>query len=458
MFENFPLTVSVRAYLLWLLFLAIAIVVTRRCIGYKRFNTFTIYLPWLILTNGLLTPLGIDASYSVITASGLSDLALRRTWLSVGLMYATMPLGVIAANSFRRRSPSRSGDAIIRQTARSGPLMWFIGFTCVLSLVSLVQIYIDGIQLDIWRFFTGFETALAYADHRYTFAEATTGWQYYLYTKLPYGIAPMAMILLWNHEKVSRNIRYLAIGVMTFALIQTGHKLPLVMIGMTLIVSRYLIRYNMAVPMRAMVFAAAGFILLVVAYLPYEYLAQGEPSYGDALNWSIERMFVEPYRGLQLYFEVYPNYHPFLYGLSSRAVAAVLNVRDFISVSVYIPQVFLGINNTSYPALFIGEAWADFGYVGVIVYSVVVGFILQSYNVLYYNQQRHYLEDAALLIAVGISTIHLGHSNLVATCFTYGLGTHVLICVAMKRLGRSREKVPRSALRIGARRSVLNAT
>ena len=121
MFDNIPLSTPNLAYALWLLYLAAVIAVTRGCVGYKRFNTFTIYLPWLIVTNGLLTPLGIEVNGS-ITGYQLSDVAFRRAWIAVGLMYLTMPFGVIIANSFRRLSPQQSKDVIIPRTERTGEL------------------------------------------------------------------------------------------------------------------------------------------------------------------------------------------------------------------------------------------------------------------------------------------------------------------------------------------------
>jgi hypothetical protein len=176
------------------------------------------------------------------------------------------------------------------------------------------------------------------------------------------------------------------------------------------------------------VFLAAMFVVI-----PWFYMMQGEETYGSAMFWAVERIFLEPARGLQLYFETYPAIHPFLHGASTGAVATLFGVKGYLPPSVYIPNEVLGIENTSYPVLFIGEAWADFGYAGIVLASVAVGFLLQIYNVWFFNQRKPRLEEVAVFISIVLSTIHLQASNLLTSLFSYGMLSSFLIYQIIRR-------------------------
>jgi hypothetical protein len=159
---------------------------------------------------------------------------------------------------------------------------------------------------------------------------------------------------------------------------------------------------------------------------------QGTDDYTLALFWSAERLFLETARGLQLYFEVYPGVHPFLHGASTGAIATLMGERNYVAPSVYVPQYVLGLNNTTFPTLFIGEAWADFGFAGVILASALVGCILQLYNIWFHSHQRPHLEEIATFLAIVLGTFHLQASNLLTSFFSYGIVGNFLIYSAIR--------------------------
>jgi hypothetical protein len=171
----------------------------------------------------------------------------------------------------------------------------------------------------------------------------------------------------------------------------------------------------------------AVLLMAMFVVIPFFYMMQGEETYGSAMFWAVERIFLEPARGLQLYFETYPAIHPFLHGTSTHAIAALVGAKDYVTPSIYIPNQVLGIENTSFPTLFIGEAWADFGYFGIALASVAVGFLLQIYNVWFFNQTKPKLEEVALFVSIILSTIHLEASNLMTSLFSYGMLSSFII-------------------------------
>jgi len=279
-----------------------------------------------------------------------------------------------------------------------------------------------------------------YNTHRYGFGQATGGWEFFIYNKLSYGIAPVAIILVWNARGIATSMRVIFIFIVALALVQTGHKMPLVFLFATMAVSRSLIRRRLALEARTILFCVGLLLVVALVILPGFYLMQGNETYSDSLFWSMERLFLEQSRTLQLHFEVYPNIHPFLHGASTGTIAALMGVTDYVPPSVYIPVNVLGLENTSFPSLFIGEGWADFGYLGVAATSIFVGFLLQLYNIWFYTRKHPHLEETATFLAVAFSAYHLLECNVLTSLFSYGIASSYLIYLLIRR--RSLESSP----------------
>lgn len=417
--------------ILWWLFIVIVLVLFKLCIGYRRLNTFTLFLPLLILTNGIFVPFSYRLNEEI---TRFKITTFDSYWLSLTLMYLVMLIGILLANLFKRRN--RPSLVNIEEPDRVGNLFkteLYICFVFTISIISLIQIYYHGLGFDLYSYFTGKMTYADYSAHRYQFSALTKGWEFYLYNKLPYAIAPLSIIIIWNIKGVSIWIKLTFMAVLSFSLIQTGHKMPFVMVLLYILIPQSAMKRKLVLSKQVLFMSAGIFVLSILAIIPLFYIMQGERTYASALYWSFERIFFESERTLQLYFEVYPMYHDYLYGSSTRTVATLLGVPDYISPSVYIPQQVLGLINTSFPALFIGEAWADFGYIGVITVSLLVGFILQLYNIWYFNKKKHYLEDTALFLSIALGSIHLLNSNFLTALLNYGLFTNLIIYRLIKR-------------------------
>jgi len=413
------------AAIAWWLFLLLTFFVFRRCVGYKQTNTFSIFLPLTLATNGILVPLSqqLNEQITAFHITRFSDY-----WLGLAVMYASIPLGILIANVFRRKN--RLSDSELQETDIVGNprgVRIYLVIVLLISLISIAQIYASGLSFDLYSYVTLKMDYMDYAAHRYGFAEATSGWPYFLYNKLPYGIAPLSIVIVWNARGLEKWKKTVFLGILAIAIMQTGHKMPLIVLAAFLVLSRVLIRCRFRVSSTVLWSGLAVLLIAMLVVIPLFYLMQGEETYRSATFWAAERIFLEPARGLQLYFETYPAIHPFLHGTSTHAIAVLVGAKDYVTPSAYIPNEVLGIENTSFPALFIGEAWADFGYVGIVLASVAVGFLLQIYNVWFFNQRKPKLEEVAVFISIVLSTIHLEASNLMTSLFSYGMISSFII-------------------------------
>ncbi len=419
------------AAIAWWLFLVLVVFAFRRCVGYKQVNTFSIFLPLTLATNGILVPLSEQLNEQ-LTAFQITKFSDYR--LGLALMYASMPLGILIANVFRRKS--QLSDAELQESnvvGNSRGVRIYLVIILLISLISILQIYVSGLGFDLYSYVTLKMDYMDYAAHRYGFAEATRGWSYFIYNKLPYGLAPLSIIIVWNARGLQVWKKAVFLGVFSFAILQTGHKMPLIVLVAYLVLSRVLIDFRFKVSKAVIWGSLAVLLAAMFVVIPLFYIMQGEETYGSAMFWAVERIFLEPARGLQLYFETYPGIHPFLHGTSTHAIAVLVGAKDYVTPSVYIPNEVLGIENTSFPVLFIGEAWADFGYFGVAIVSVAAGFLLQIYNVWFFNQGRPKLEEVALFISIALATFHLEESNLLTSLFSYGMLSSFIIYLMIRR-------------------------
>jgi oligosaccharide repeat unit polymerase len=424
------LTISAGA-LLWWAFLLMVWYACRRAIGYAGLTTFTLFLPLTLATNGAFVPLARDLNYQ-ITGLDISSYGQYR-W-ALALMYLSLLLGIVLANRWRPRVVQPAPDlAECRVLGNPAGVKSYLVIVTAIGIISLLQICSRGLAFDMYSYATLKMDYGAYAAHRYGFAEATSGWEFFLYNKLPYGIAPVAIILAANARELARWKRVAFLVILALALLQTGHKMPLIFVAFYIAGSRAMIRWRFHLTARTIASLGAIFLIVLFLVVPLLYLMQGTESYGIALFWSVERIFLEGPRALQLYFEVYPDIHPFLHGASTRAVASLFGERHYLPPSIYIPAEVLGLTDTSFPTLFIGEAWADFGFLGVAAAALFVGFLLQLYNIWFHSCPRPKLEETALFLSIVFGVYHLQASNLLTSFFSYGLIGNMLIYLLIRR-------------------------
>jgi hypothetical protein len=354
--------------------------------------------------------------------------------MALALMYVTLPLGIVGSNlCFPRARTAAHGHRFSLNVENTGAVSVYVFIIAAISVISLVQIYSAGLGFDLIAYFTGAMSQADYRAHRFAFGESTRGLEYYLLGVLPYGLAPTAIVIVWNWSKLDLWVRCAFVGLVTFAVLQSGVKQPWVFIPALLVFSWLMLGSKFSIDRRMLFRMSLVLVFFVIVVLPTLYFLQGEVGFLDGILWGVYRVVFEPQRSLQLFFEVYPSDRDFLYGTSSRLIASLVGVENHVPPSVYTARTILGIDETSFPSLFIGEAWADFGYLGVAFYSVFVGFLLQSYNNWFYASKYHPLEQSATFVAIVITVVHLLENNLFTTFLTFGTVSLFLIYLLIRK-------------------------
>lgn len=174
-----------------------------------------------------------------------------------------------------------------------------------------------------------------------------------------------------------------------------------------------------------LIFGICIILFTIIIILPILYMIQ-YPSYsfGIALSESLNRVIIEPNRMLQLYFVFYPNLHDFLFGRSMSTLGRFFNNYRAEDIPLtYIPHYFGA--KSAWNVCYIGDAWADFGLLGVIVYTIIL--MLFFYWVL---TQLEKIKSRDFLIASIITLCYLNIS-LISVGIGAALNTFGLLWFAM---------------------------
>jgi hypothetical protein len=179
---------------------------------------------------------------------------------------------------------------------------------------------------------------------------------------------------------------------------------------------------------------AALTALYIVQYEQWE----ASDFFGEPLDLARYRVFGIFYSGLLRYAEVYPDMIPFTEGASIGLFASIFDVVPR-TPSLEVAQVWLGAWNTTNPVMFAGAAWADFGYVGVCIYSLAVGMYLAFLN-RFAGSLRSTPIRSAFEVVAGVNAVMLVQIALPPIMLSHGLGIFPVIFWLMDRIvsGRSR--------------------
>jgi len=107
-------------------------------------------------------------------------------------------------------------------------------------------------------------------------------------------------------------------------------------------------------------------------------IPQVEPA--GILEWLGYRFFQVNNEVVYQTFYVYPRYLPHTWGMNIGLIYTLFGSGELVSAHTKVAN-FFGANGATFDSFFIGDAWVDFSYGGVLVMSLVVGFVVKSVDI-----------------------------------------------------------------------------
>lgn len=342
---------------------------------------------------------------------------LMQVWLYTVLGLFSLFVGfTISHEVFRKhfnilgmhRDADKKGISIYNYDISNKNFRWIaILFLFSVSVLLLYRHQIGGFPLEqIFSGLKGAELGLLRSD-------ATNGFEGHLYRyRMFMEVLPLFLFILISFIKdyvdlPKWKLLYFSLLVynIIYALI-TLQKAPIIFL-MIICYIIYTYKKGRIEKKPLIIVGAVSVVLIIFMYIFFMGVSEETPA-SDILNGALHRIFIS---SIMPFFWIikYTNEHGFLLGRTFPNPAGILPFEHF-NLTVEIMDYAKGFKDEgvgSMPTVFIGEMYADFWIIGIVISAVFVGFFLQTIDIYFWSKMRK--EKTALLSAIFIWLIYKMH-------------------------------------------------
>jgi hypothetical protein len=243
----------------------------------------------------------------------------------------------------------------------------------------------------------------------------------YIYNVALSGIAPMLVIWGLLAGVRSRSWPLLLAVSLLFSVTMLGKaetlsKAPPAFFILQIMLA-FLLIFTNRISWRVLIIAVP--LILVVVYITTRLIIVFSPEISP-LQTVYSRLFEVENETLVENFAVFPRLHPFMWGANIHPIAALMGAPYTPSFSI-VAYTWYHDHNITSPTLFIADAWADFSYAGVFLFSIVAGAICRGIDLVFLPYGK-----SAVAIAV-LSASFWGVLTLITTSLNIALITGGLL-------------------------------
>jgi hypothetical protein len=383
----------------------------------------------------------------------ISPQAFQRYYISLVLMWLCLFAGVWFARAFLGRAdldPQTFRCEMEKKRLPAGVNGLFLPVLVIgVALVAAFDIRFDT---SLARLLSGQLSADQYREMRDVYGQSTNysiGIGYRLASIVRFGLFPMftyTLYYLYNKGFVYKALFIYVLSLGLFLGLISGQKSPAIFIAIGLAIAIYYRRGDLRLRLanwRLLLAVGAAWLALLPFLYHLQYPGRG---YAWLLHSTTYRLTSEYDRSLQLYFQIYPDVQPHLHGQSSTLVDALLGIK---MRQEDLPERFIPLYYVSNPsdyhntwnAAYLGVAWADFGYAGVVVESLFIGVLLQAYA-RWFSRARKTALVMGTQVALIMAATKLSEVALTASLLSFGLLNCFLVFLCVQALRRRKRTCP----------------
>jgi hypothetical protein len=272
-------------------------------------------------------------------------------------------------------------------------------------------------------------------DERNAFRAHFGGSTSYFYRVILGAIAPM--FLIWGMLaglKVRSAPLLLAAGLLfvatTIGKVETLSKAPPAFLLIQIVMAAFLVYAN-RISWRTTV---CGFLIIALVFYVVTRLVIILPPGTSPVEAVYSRVFEVENETLVENFAVFPRLHPFMWGANIRPLALLMGKPYEPSFSL-VGYIWYGSHDVTSPTLFIADAWADFSYVGVFLYSTIAGAFCRAIDLAFLARGKS-IVAIAVLSANLMGILSLLTTALNISLFSGGLLLAPLVAAIMMMASR----------------------
>jgi oligosaccharide repeat unit polymerase len=358
--------------------------------------------------------------------------------LSIAIMFVCVIAGIELVDRLAPRSAETLQQAISGwnlQPLRGGRAKpWSL-----LIVIVVIELFMAWVSVREHHLSTiaGFLSVTGNEVAKTTYRQQYGGSNVYFYNVVVASIAPM--LIIWG-ALAGLALRWwplLAVTAFLLALtvlgkIETLSKAPFALFIIQLLLVAYLVFRN-SINWRV---AVLGVVVTLIIFYPIIRLAVPEvdENRGGALSFFYYRAFDISNQALLEYFGAFPERIPYLWGANIRPLATLLGHEYAPSFDV-VSRLWRFTGGSTTTAMFIADAWADFSYFGVIAFSIVVGMICRTIDILLLVRGKT-VTAVAVLAAAFIGIYNLMISALPTSMLSGGLILPPLFVIVILEIQR----------------------
>jgi len=227
-------------------------------------------------------------------------------------------------------------------------------------------------------------------EEAYAALDSSLAYAYFLLKSFLY---PLLVSIALGRYMASRKKTWLFIFVIMFFAgigytLMTTHKSFVAILFLVLFFFIYL--YRCGYPRMKFVI---GFVCLTIVFpVSMFFLLFPEQGIQAALKNVFFRLFQSPAEMVYYYYEIFPDIVGYLYGRNIGKIAWLFNLDFFDAtrfVSYYLSEFTLEVGSAN--ASFVGDAYANFGLVGVLLEGILVGLIMQGVQIYIFRREKNVL-------------------------------------------------------------------
>ena len=245
-------------------------------------------------------------------------------------------------------------------------------------------------------------------------------WQRSLF--IPFGL----VLSLFYYNKENTKI-YLFFSTFFFALgiifnTLTLEKSPIA--ALFLIISVFIIILRKKINLKYILLSVVT-IFSIPLLISFFYYHGKDSLFEFLITTMLSRIFLIPSEVLYQYVLIFPNSHDFLLGRSTQLISFFHPLGSF-DLSNYVAQVWWKEKFTSGYAnvLYLGNFWADFGYLGVYISTFILGYIVNwLYSLILFisKYEKNWIYTVSISLFMPILTFNFFSSNITTLFFTRGM-------------------------------------
>ena len=305
---------------------------------------------------------------------------------SVALMYASIIAGIEAVDRFLPKRTATMQSAVTNWNAQAlhdDVGSYRILLIVILALVALMLFFsiTENHISTIRKFFSipGGDQNAARDLFRLHFATSPN----YFYRLILAGVAPMFVSWGLLAGWLSRSWLLLLAASLLFAATMIGKfdtlsKAPPALFAIQLMVAA-LLTFTNKITWRS---ALAGACLIALVLYAVTRMVMVFPEGTAVLEVVYARVFEVENQSLLENFATFPFMHPHMWGANIRPIAILMG-QPLIPAYSIVAHTWYGTYDVTSPSLFIADAWADFSYAGVIVFSLIAGAVCRSIDAIF---------------------------------------------------------------------------